>query len=58
MLARRSIIICGGVGAGKTTLLRAIAADIPRHERLVTIEDSLELGLDRYPGASSRCRRA
>ena len=49
MLARRSIIICGGVGAGKTTLLRAIAADIPRHERLVTIEDSLELGLDRYP---------
>ena len=49
MLARRSIIICGGVGAGKTTLLRAIAADIPRHERLVTIEDSLELGLDRFP---------
>jgi pilus assembly protein CpaF len=49
MLAKRSLIICGGVGAGKTTMLRAIAADIPRHERLVTIEDSLELGLDRYP---------
>lgn len=49
MRARKSTIICGGTGAGKTTLLRAIAADIPPHERLVTIEDSLELGLDRYP---------
>ena len=49
MLARRSCIICGGVGAGKTTLLRAMAADIPPHERLITIEDSLELGLDRFP---------
>lgn len=49
MRARKSTIICGGTGAGKTTLLRAIAADIPPAERLVTIEDSLELGLDRYP---------
>ena len=49
MLAKKSCIICGGTGAGKTTLLRAIAADIAPAERLVTIEDSLELGLDRYP---------
>ncbi|HZT66992.1 MAG TPA: ATPase, T2SS/T4P/T4SS family [Acidimicrobiales bacterium] len=49
MLARKSCVICGGTGAGKTTLLRAMAADIPPWERLVTIEDSLELGLDRYP---------
>ena len=49
MLARKSCIICGGTGAGKTTLLRAMAADIPPAERLVTIEDSLELGLDRFP---------
>jgi pilus assembly protein CpaF len=49
MLARKSCIICGGTGAGKTTLLRAMAADIPSSERLVTIEDSLELGLDRLP---------
>ena len=48
MLARKSCIICGGTGAGKTTLLRAMAADIPPSERLVTIEDSLELGLDRF----------
>jgi len=49
MLARKSVVICGGTGAGKTTLLRAMAADIPPWERLVTIEDSLELGLDRFP---------
>jgi pilus assembly protein CpaF len=49
MTARKSCIICGGTGAGKTTLLRAMAADIPPAERLVTIEDSLELGLDRFP---------
>jgi pilus assembly protein CpaF len=49
MTARKSCIICGGTGAGKTTLLRAMAADIPAAERLVTIEDSLELGLDRFP---------
>ncbi|MGH8995122.1 MAG: CpaF family protein, partial [Acidimicrobiales bacterium] len=48
MLARKSCVICGGTGAGKTTLLRAMAADIPPAERLVTIEDSLELGLDRF----------
>jgi len=48
MLARKSVIICGGTGAGKTTLLRAMAADIPPDERLITIEDSLELGLDRF----------
>jgi pilus assembly protein CpaF len=49
MAARKSCIICGGTGAGKTTLLRAMAADIPPAERLITIEDSLELGLDRFP---------
>ena len=49
MAAKKSVVICGGTGAGKTTLLRAMAADIAPSERLVTIEDSLELGLERYP---------
>jgi Flp pilus assembly CpaF family ATPase len=44
---RKNVIICGGTGIGKTTMLRALAADIPPEERLITIEDSLELGLDR-----------
>ncbi len=55
MLAKKSCIICGGTAAGKTTLLRAMAADIPPTERLITIEDSLELGLDRYPDLHPDC---
>ena len=49
MAAKKSCVICGGTGAGKTTLLRAMAADIAPSERLITIEASLELGLDRFP---------
>ncbi|MGW9205677.1 CpaF family protein [Embleya sp. NPDC055664] len=44
--ARKNVIIAGGVNIGKTTVLRGLAAEIPSHERLVTIEDTLELGLD------------
>jgi len=45
--ARRNIVIAGGTGTGKTTLLRALLDEVPRHERIVTIEDAYELGLDR-----------
>ena len=46
--ARKNFIICGGVDAGKTTLLRALLNEVGPGERIVTIEDNLELGLDRY----------
>ena len=46
--ARKNIVICGATGAGKTTLLRALINEIPADERLVTIEDSLELNIDRF----------
>lgn len=46
--SRRNIIISGGTGTGKTTLLRALINEIPRLERIVTIEDAYELGIDRF----------
>ncbi|WP_018352069.1 CpaF family protein [Longispora albida] len=47
--ARKNIIICGGTNSGKTTFLRALAREIPPHERLITIEDTDELALDQDP---------
>jgi pilus assembly protein CpaF len=43
VLARKSILIAGGTGSGKTSLLNAMSQLIPRHERIVTIEDAREL---------------
>ena len=42
-------MIAGSTNAGKTTLLRALANEIPPHERLITVERALELGLDEFP---------
>ncbi|MER6062416.1 ATPase, T2SS/T4P/T4SS family [Streptomyces sp. NPDC001792] len=49
--ARKNIVIGGGTNVGKTTVLRAFAHEIPPEERLVTIEDTFELGLDADPVA-------
>lgn len=49
--SRNNIVVGGGTGVGKTTLLRALADVIPSSERLVTIENTLELGLDQFPEA-------
>ena len=46
--AKRNMVIAGGTGSGKTTLLRALLNEVPVDERIVTIEDAYELGLDRF----------
>jgi len=46
--ARANIIVAGGTGTGKTTTLRCLINEIPETERLITVEDSLEIGLERF----------
>ena len=46
--ARKNLMIAGATNAGKTTLLRALANEIPPHERLITVERALELGLGEF----------
>jgi len=41
-----NIIISGGPGTGKSTLLNALFSFIPQNDRLVVIEDTLELNTD------------
>lgn len=47
--ARKNIVVAGAMNSGKTTLLRALAAEIPPRERIVTIEQAFELGLEHVP---------
>lgn len=43
--SRCNIIVAGGTGTGKTTLLRALLLEVPPDERIITIEDTAELGI-------------
>ena len=49
--AKFNIIVAGGTGSGKTTLLRSLINEIPQNERIVTIEDAFELGLEHFEDA-------
>ena len=44
--AGNSIIVVGGTGTGKTSFLNAISGCIPDTDRIITVEDTLELRLN------------
>ncbi|MFC4311687.1 P-type DNA transfer ATPase VirB11 [Steroidobacter flavus] len=49
VVSRQNIVVSGPTGSGKTTFTKALIGEIPRHERLITIEDAQELVLDAHP---------
>ncbi len=57
--AGMNIFISGGTSSGKTTFLNALAEYIPNTERVITVEDSLELQLINTGNlVSMECRNA
>ena len=45
--SRANILVSGGTGSGKTTLLNALVELLPDDDRIVSIEDTLELRIER-----------
>jgi pilus assembly protein CpaF len=52
----KTLLISGGTGTGKTTLLRILADFIPEQERLVVIEDTSELQIQKPNILSAECQ--
>lgn len=54
-----NIFVSGGTSSGKTTLLNALAGAIPQEERVIVIEDSMELKLSTVENiVHMECRNA
>ncbi|MEJ5225445.1 MAG: CpaF family protein [Anaerolineales bacterium] len=45
VVARLNIIVTGNTSSGKSTMLNILSSFIPNHERIITIEDAVELQL-------------
>jgi pilus assembly protein CpaF len=54
----RNILISGGTGTGKTTLLNALSTFIPDSERMILIEDTAEIQVEKCNLVRLEARRA
>jgi pilus assembly protein CpaF len=55
---RKNILVSGGTGTGKTTLLNALAATIPDDDRIVLIEETSEILIEKPNLVRFEARRA
>ncbi|RVT50757.1 P-type DNA transfer ATPase VirB11 [Rubrivivax albus] len=46
---QQTIVVSGKTGSGKTTFMKGLIEEVPRHERLITIQDTAELTLPNHP---------
>jgi pilus assembly protein CpaF len=53
----KTLLISGGTGTGKTTLLNVLAQAIPEHERIVVIEDTSELRIQKPNTLAVECQK-
>jgi len=56
--AQHNILIAGGTGTGKTTLLNALAAHIPDDDRIIIIEETAEIHVNKPNVLRFEARRA
>jgi pilus assembly protein CpaF len=54
---RKNILICGGTGSGKTTLANILSESIPGHERIILIEDTAEIQIQKENVVRFEARR-
>ena len=58
ILNGKTVLISGGTGTGKTTLLNILAQAIPEEERIVVIEDTSELRIQKPNVLAVECQTA
>ena len=58
VMGRLNIIVSGGTGTGKTTFLNILSSFIPASDRIITIEDAVELRLRQRHVIRLECKTA
>ena len=57
VLQRKNILICGGTSSGKTTVANALTDFIPNDERVILIEDTAEIQIQKHNVLRFEARR-